>query len=59
LLELAIYTRKTNSSQLVVGVYVDDLVITEEDSEDISCFKQEMDTAFRMSDLGFFGITLG
>jgi hypothetical protein len=36
----------------VVGVYVDDLVITGSDRDDIRSFKEEMPTAFKMSDLG-------
>jgi hypothetical protein len=35
----------------VVGVYVDDLVITGSDYVDISLFKEEMVAAFKMSDL--------
>jgi hypothetical protein len=34
-------------------------VITRANSEDISCFKQEMTTAFRMSDLGLLWYYLG
>jgi hypothetical protein len=37
--------------QLVVGVYVDDLIITGSDRDNIRSFK-EMATAFKMSDLG-------
>jgi hypothetical protein len=37
--------------QLVVGVYVDDLIITGSDC-DIRSFKEEMEAAFKMSDLG-------
>jgi hypothetical protein len=40
--EPAIYTRRSNSSQLVVGVYVDDLVITGPDRKEICMFKKEM-----------------
>jgi hypothetical protein len=57
--EPAIYTRKSGSSQLVVGVYVDDLVITGADGDDINCFKQEMATAFKMSDLDLLRYYLG
>jgi hypothetical protein len=38
--------------QLVVGVYVDDLIITGSDRDNIRSFKEEMATAFKMSDLG-------
>jgi hypothetical protein len=36
----------------VVGVYVDDLVITDSDRNDIKSFKDEMVATFKMSDLG-------
>jgi hypothetical protein len=37
-----IYIRRSNSSQLVVGVYVDDLAITGPDRNEICMFKEEM-----------------
>jgi hypothetical protein len=36
----------------VVGVYVDDLVITSSDCDDIKSFKEERTVTFKMSDLG-------
>jgi hypothetical protein len=50
--EPAIYTRRSNSTQLVVGVYVDDLVITGPDKEEICMLEEEMAAEFKMSDLG-------
>jgi hypothetical protein len=44
--------------QLVVGVYVDDLIITGSDRDNIRSFK-EMATAFKMSDLGLLHYYLG
>jgi hypothetical protein len=38
--------------QLVVGVYVDDLIITGSDRDNIRSFKEEMAATFKMSDLG-------
>jgi hypothetical protein len=38
--------------QLVVGVYIDDLIITSSDHDNIKSFKEEMVVAFKMSDLG-------
>jgi hypothetical protein len=35
----------------VVGVYVDDLIITSSDRDDIRSFKKEMASTFKMSDL--------
>jgi hypothetical protein len=54
-----IYTRKNKSSQLIVGIYVDDLVITGPDSEDICMFKKEMVGVFKMADLGLLRYYLG
>jgi hypothetical protein len=57
--EPAIYTRRSNSSQLVVGVYVDDLVITGPDRREICMFKKEMAAEFKMGDLGLIQFYLG
>ena len=46
------YARGAASTRLLVGVYVDDLVITGSDSSDINKFKLEMQSLFQMSDLG-------
>jgi hypothetical protein len=37
---------------MIVGMYVDDLVITGTNRGDIGKFKKEMSIAFKMSDLG-------
>jgi hypothetical protein len=58
-LEHAIYVRWTGKAQLVVRVYVDDLVITSSDCDDIKSFKEEMTTAFKMSDLGLLHYYIG
>lgn len=50
--EAAIYVRCRSGAQLVVGVYVDDLIITGANCDDIKLFKQEMSKKFKMSDLG-------
>jgi hypothetical protein len=51
-LKHAIYVRRNGNMQLVVGVYVDDLIITGSDRDNIRSFKEEMAAAFKMSDLG-------
>jgi hypothetical protein len=43
----------------VVGVYIDDLVITGSDRNDVKSFKDEMVAAFKMSDLGLLHYYLG
>jgi hypothetical protein len=58
--EHAIYVRRRGKFALIVGVYVDDLIVTGMRAADIAGFKQEMADRFRMSDLGalsyYFGI---
>jgi hypothetical protein len=45
--------------RLIVGVYVDDLIITGGDVRAMSRFKAEMMSTFRMSDLGLLSYYLG
>ena len=45
--------------ELVVDVYVDDLIVTGARTEDINGFKHEMAAHFRMSDLGALSYYLG
>lgn len=57
--EHGMYTRGTGEARVVVGVYVDDLIITGASSVVIEAFKEEMRQAFRMSDLGLLSFYLG
>jgi hypothetical protein len=57
--EHAIYVRQNGNVQLVVGVYVDDLIITGSDCDNIRSFKEEMSVAFKISDLGLLHYYLG
>ncbi|WVZ81039.1 hypothetical protein U9M48_028466 [Paspalum notatum var. saurae] len=57
--EHALYTWRPERGQLLVGVYVDDLVVTGASEHDIIAFKQEMKKLFRMSDLGLLTYYLG
>jgi len=50
--EYGLYTRGDGEKRLVVGIYVDDLIITGGSTKVISVFKEEMKSLFRMSDLG-------
>ena len=52
-------SRGSTDSFLLVGVYVDDLVITGTDKKDIAVFKDQMKKLFRMSDLGLLSYYLG
>uniref|UniRef100_A0ACD5TR82 Uncharacterized protein n=1 Tax=Avena sativa TaxID=4498 RepID=A0ACD5TR82_AVESA len=58
-LEHALYRRGDARSFLLVGVYVDDLVITGSNQTDIDQFKQEMQQLFKMSDLVLLSYYLG
>jgi hypothetical protein len=58
-LEHAIYVWWNSNMQLVVGVYVDDLIITGSDRDNIRSFKEEMAAMFKMSDIGLLHYYLG
>ena len=53
------YTHGHDEQQLIVGVYVDDLIITGGDMEVLKRFKREMSKNFKMSDLGVLNYYLG
>jgi hypothetical protein len=57
--EPAIYSRCVDSNQLVVGVYVDDLMITGSCQDSIRQFKTKMSKVFSMSDIGLLRYYLG
>jgi hypothetical protein len=52
------YIRGNGTGRLIVGVYVDDLIITGGDAEAIDKFKALMMSTFRMSDLGLLSYYL-
>jgi hypothetical protein len=56
--EHAVYTRRTASRPLVVGLFVDDLLIVGLVDDDIDTFKH-MHECFRMSNLGLHTYYLG
>jgi Reverse transcriptase (RNA-dependent DNA polymerase) len=57
--EHAIYRRKKGEESILVGVYVDDLLITGTCEAEIVKFKGEMMEKFKMSDLGLLTYYLG
>jgi hypothetical protein len=57
--EAAIYRRGNGGKALLVGVYVDDLVITGKKDAEVAAFKEEMKVTFQMSDLGLLSFYLG
>jgi hypothetical protein len=57
--EPAVYTRGVGLSVIILGVYVDDLLVTGGDAKEIEVFKGEMTSEFDMSDLGKLSFYLG
>nr|GFA31589.1 protein kinase-like domain-containing protein [Tanacetum cinerariifolium] len=54
-LEQAIYTKTSKDSTLLIGVYVDDLIITGTPKKEIDKFKAQMEEKFEMRDNQLFG----
>jgi hypothetical protein len=57
--EAVVYRRGNGGNVLLVGVYVDDLVITGTKDVGVAAFKEEMKATFQMSDLGPLSFYLG
>lgn len=57
--EHAVYTNKTNGETLIVGVYVDDLLVIGSSVAMINEFKKRMNERFEMSNLGKLSYYLG
>jgi hypothetical protein len=57
--EHALYKRGEGSDRILLGIYVDDLIITGSSERGIATFKEEMKQTFRMSDLGRLSFYLG
>nr|GEW35625.1 hypothetical protein [Tanacetum cinerariifolium] len=57
--DLAVYTRNLKGKTRIVGVYVDDLIITGSYTHDIVEFKEQMKNEFEMSDLGLLAYYRG
>ncbi|KAJ0906671.1 putative RNA-directed DNA polymerase [Helianthus annuus] len=57
--EQAVYVIKKGNSLLIVGVYVDDIIVTGSKEKDITSFKRKMKSVFDMSDLGKLSFYLG
>ena len=57
--EHAVYFKRSGTSRLIIGVYVDDLIITGTENHQIEDFKAQMKNKFAMSDLGLLTSYLG
>ncbi|KAI3684116.1 hypothetical protein L6452_33335 [Arctium lappa] len=58
-LEHAVYTRKESGNLLIVGIYVDDMIVTGNCDRNVKHFKEQMSREFEMSDLGLLSYYLG
>lgn len=56
--EASVYRQGKGGNALLVGVYVDDLVITGSKEEEVEEFKAQMKATFQMSDLGLLSFYL-
>jgi hypothetical protein len=57
--EATMYRRSSGRAILLVGVYVDDLIITGTDEKEVAAFKAQMMKAIEMSDLGLLSFYIG
>jgi hypothetical protein len=57
--EVTVYWRGSGRTVLLVGIYDDDLIITDADQEEVECFKAAMKEQFDMSDLDLLCFYLG
>ena len=57
--EHAVYKRSKEDEMLIVGVYVDDLIVIGTCPAEIKKFKKQMEEEFEMSDLGLLSYYLG
>ena len=57
--EAAMYRRGCGRTVLLVGIYVDDLIITGTGDEEVEAFKAQMKQTFDISDLGLLSFYLG
>ena len=57
--EVTLNVKKTNSDILMISLYVDDLLVTGSNAQQVKEFKQKMIQAFEMTDLGLMTYFLG
>ena len=57
--EHAVYFKRSGTSRLIIGVYVDNLIITGTENHQIEDFKAQMKNKFEMSNLGLLTSYLG
>jgi hypothetical protein len=59
LFEATLYIKKTNNDNLIISLYVDDLLVTGSNAQQVENFKQKMMQAFEMTDIDLMMFFLG
>jgi hypothetical protein len=59
LFEATLYIKKTSNDNLIISLYVDDLLVTGSNAQQVENFKQKMMQAFEMTDIGLMMFFLG
>jgi hypothetical protein len=57
--EATLYVKRINDDVLIISLYVDDLLVTGSNTEQVEKFKQNMMQVFEMTDFGFMSFFLG
>jgi hypothetical protein len=57
--ENTIFFKHKSSPIPILAIYVDDIVITGDDVEEIKCFKEKLGKSFEIKDLGYLRYFLG
>ena len=57
--EATLYVKKNNNDVLVISLYVDDLLVTRSNTQQVEEFKQKMMHVFEMTSLGLVSFFLG
>jgi len=59
LFEATLYIKKTNNDNLIISLYVNDLLVTGSNAQQVENFKQKMMQAFEMTDIDLMMFFLG
>ena len=57
--KVTLYVKKINNDVLIISLYVDDLLVTGSNTQQVEEFKQKMIQIFEMTDLGLMSFFLG